>query len=104
MRKEYDFTRGKRGAVIRTPPGKTRITIRIDDDILEAFRSQVHAAGGGSYQSLINRALREHLEYGEESLKKTLRSVVREELVKYGKKQVANPSKRRSKPPKSGGR
>jgi len=94
MRKEYDFTRGKRGAVTRTPPGKTRITIRIDDDILEAFRAQVHAAGGGSYQSLINRALREHLEHGEESLKETLRSVVQEELVKYGKKQAANPSQR----------
>jgi hypothetical protein len=94
MRKEYDFTRGKRGAVIRTPPGKTRITIRIDDDILEAFRAQVHAAGGGSYQSMINRALREHLEHGEESLKETLRSVVQEELVKYGKKRAANPSQR----------
>jgi hypothetical protein len=104
MRKEYDFTRGKRGAVIQTPPGKTRITIRIDDDILEAFRAQVHAAGGGSYQSLINRALREHLEYGEETLRETLRSVVREELVKYGKKQAASPSKHRSKLPKSGGR
>ena len=90
MRKEYDFTRGKRGAVTRIPPGKTRITIRIDDDILEAFRAQVHAAGGGSYQSLINRALREHLEHGEESLKETLRSVVQEELVKYGKKHAAN--------------
>jgi hypothetical protein len=104
MKREYDFTHGKRGMVIRTPPGKTRITIRIDDDILEAFRAQVHAAGGGSYQSLINRALREHLEYGEETLKETLRSVVREELVKYGKKQEANPSKRRSKYPESCGR
>jgi hypothetical protein len=42
MRKEYNFNRGKRGAVIRTPPGKTRITIRLDDDVLEAFRAQVH--------------------------------------------------------------
>jgi hypothetical protein len=104
MRKEYDFTRGKRGAVIRIPPGKTRITIRIDDDILEAFRAQVRAAGGGSYQSLINRALRDHLESGEESLKETLRSVVRKELVKYGRKQEANPLKRRSKLPRGGRR
>jgi len=104
MKKEYDFTRGKRGAVIRTPPGKTRITIRIDDDILEAFRAQVHAAGGGSYQSLINQALREHLEHGEETLKETLRSVVQEELVKYGRKPMANQSKRRGKLPKSGRR
>jgi hypothetical protein len=104
MRKEYNFTRGKRGAVIRIPPGKTRIAIRIDDDILDAFRAQVHAGGGGSYQSVINRALREHLESGEETLKETLRSVVREELVKYGKKQEASPSKHRGKYPISGGR
>jgi len=49
MKKEYDFSRGKRGAVVKTPPGKTRITIRIDDDVLEWFRNQVHAAGGGSH-------------------------------------------------------
>jgi len=85
MKKEYDFRRGLRGAVLKTSPGKTRITIRIDDDILQAFRDQVHAAGGGSYQTLINRALREHVESKEESLKVTLRSVVREELAKYGK-------------------
>jgi hypothetical protein len=83
MKKTYEFSGGKRGAVIRTPPGKTRITIRIDDDILQWFRSQVHAAGGGNYQSLINTALREHIEASAESLRKTLRSVVREELAKY---------------------
>ena len=48
MRKEYDFGGAKRGAVIPTPPGKTRITIRLDDDILEWFREQVHRAGGGN--------------------------------------------------------
>jgi uncharacterized protein (DUF4415 family) len=42
-------------------PGKTRITVRIDDDLLAWFRSQVHAAGGGNYQTLINRALREYV-------------------------------------------
>jgi uncharacterized protein (DUF4415 family) len=86
MKKEYDFSRGKRGAVIKTPPGKTRITIRIDDNVLEWFREQVHEAGGGNYQTLINSALREYVEGKEENLKSTLRSVVREELARYGKK------------------
>ena len=86
MKKEYDFSRGKRGAVIKTPPGKTRITIRIDDDVLEWFREQVHEAGGGNYQTLVNSALREYVEGKEENLKSTLRSVVREELARYGKK------------------
>jgi uncharacterized protein (DUF4415 family) len=86
MKKEYDFSRGKRGAVIKTPPGKTRITIRIDDDVLEWFREQVHEAGGGNYQTLINSALRQYVDGKEENLKSTLRSVVREELARYGKK------------------
>ncbi len=86
MKKEYDFSRGKRGAVIKTPPGKTRITIRVDDDLLQWFRDQVHEAGGGNYQTLINAALREYVEGKEENLKSTLRSVVREELARYGKK------------------
>lgn len=86
MKKEYDFKRGKRGAVIKIPAGKTRITIRIDDDILQWFRDQVHAAGGGNYQTLINSALREHVDRKAYSLTDTLRSVVREELVRYGRK------------------
>ena len=61
MKKEYDFSKGKRGAVRPAAKGKTRITIRIDDDILEWFRGEVDAAGGGSYQTLINDALREYL-------------------------------------------
>ena len=85
MKKEYDFSRGKSGAVIKTPPGKTRITIRLDNDIIEWFRQQVHSAGGGSYQSLINSALREYIESNPESLADTLRIVVREELARYKK-------------------
>ena len=84
--KEYDFSRGKKGAVIKTPPGKTRITIRIDDEVLQWFRDQVHHAGGGNYQTLINSALRQHIDGREQSLKSTLRSVVREELARYRKK------------------
>jgi hypothetical protein len=83
MKKEYDFEGARRGAVLKTPPGKTRITIRIDDAVLQWFREQVHAAGGGSYQSLINRALREHIEARGEKLERTLRLVVREELGRY---------------------
>jgi uncharacterized protein (DUF4415 family) len=89
MKKEYDFSRGKRGAVIPTPPGKSRITIRLDDDILEWFREQVHRAGGGNYQTLINYALREYMSSKSESLESTLRRVLREELPSYGNKKKA---------------
>ncbi len=63
--------------------GKTRITIRLDDDILEWFRDQADAAGGGSYQSMINGALREFVSSSRDPLKKTLRTVIREELARY---------------------
>ena len=86
MKKEYDFSRGKRGAVIPTPPGKSRITIRLDDDILAWFREQVHSAGGGNYQTFINHALREYMSAESESLETTLRRVLREELPGYGNK------------------
>lgn len=80
MKKSYDFRKAKRGAVIQPPAGKTRITIRIDDDVLEWFRKQVHEAGGGSYQAMMNRALREYMEQDEEPLEETLRRVLREVL------------------------
>ena len=86
MKKQYDFTKAKRGAVLKTPPGKTRITIRLDDDILEWFRGQAHAAGGGNYQTLINLALREYVNTRYEPLEDTLRRVLREELPRYGRK------------------
>jgi uncharacterized protein (DUF4415 family) len=85
MKKNYDFSKAKRGPVIRTPRGKTRITIRIDDDVIEWFRKQVHEAGGGNYQTLMNRALREHMEHQVEPLEDTLRRVLREVIpVKKG--------------------
>ena len=80
MRKEYDFSKGKRGPVVPVPGGKTRITIRLDEDVLKWFRKQVEEAGGGNYQSLINTALREHIRHVQEPLEKTLRRVLREEL------------------------
>jgi uncharacterized protein (DUF4415 family) len=84
MRSEYDFSKAKRGPVVRVPTGKTRITIRLDDDVLAWFRKQVHKAGGGSYQSLINDALRQHIARAEEPLEETLRRVLREELRRAG--------------------
>ena len=80
MRKEYDFSKAKRGPVVPVPPGKTRITIRLVDDVLAWFRDQVHRAGGGSYQSLINQALRDYMASSREPLEEKLRRVVREEL------------------------
>ncbi|NDJ19751.1 BrnA antitoxin family protein [Myxacorys almedinensis] len=80
MDAEYDFSQGKRGAIDPIALGKTRITIRLDDDVLAWFREQVHAAGGGNYQSLINEALRQHIQQQREPLEATLRRVLREEL------------------------
>lgn len=80
MRKEYDFSNARRGPVLPVATGKTRITIRLDDDILEWFRTQVHAAGGGNYQTLINHALRSVVDQSQEPLEKVVRRVVREEL------------------------
>ena len=80
MKKQYDFSKGKRGAVITVPHGKSRITIRLDDDVLDWFRKQVDDAGGGSYQNLINQALRAYIERSQEPLEAILRRVVREEL------------------------
>jgi uncharacterized protein (DUF4415 family) len=80
MKKEYDFTRAKRGPVVPVPPGKTRITIRLDNEVLDWFKQQVHEAGGGNYQTLINAALREYISARTEPLEKVIRRVIREEL------------------------
>ena len=62
MEETYDFSQGKRGAIDPVPSGKTRITIRLDDDILAWFREQVHLSGGGNYQTLINNVLRQNIQ------------------------------------------
>jgi uncharacterized protein (DUF4415 family) len=82
MKKQYDFSKGKRGAVVPAGPNKIRITIRVDADILDWFREQVR--GGGNYQTLINDALREHIQRKKESLENVLRKVVREEMERVG--------------------
>lgn len=87
MRKEYDFSKARRGPVLPVVTGKTRITIRIDDDILDWFRSKVHEAGGGSYQTLMNQALRQVMAQEAEPIETLVRRVVREELKRpYGAK------------------
>ena len=80
MQTEYDMRNAKRGPVVRPGGGKTRITIRIDTEILNWFRDQVDQAGGGSYQTMINTALREHIQHQSEPLEQVLRRVIRQEL------------------------
>lgn len=83
MRKEYDFSRGRRGPVI-AQPGKTRITIYLDDDVLDSFRVRAEVAGRG-YQSMINDALRQYLGKSQTPVDvQTLRRVLREELRRAG--------------------
>jgi len=79
-----DFSKGKRGPVVKPDPNKVRITIRLDADIIEYFKNIVHEAGGGNYQTLINDALREHLQIPDKGLEKTLRKIIREELRAAG--------------------
>lgn len=83
MKTDYDFSNGKRGSVIPLPPGKERITIRLDADILDWFRQQVNTRGGGNYQTLINQALRDHINQQKIPFEDLLRRVVREELSHY---------------------
>ncbi len=80
MKNEYDFRGARRGAVIPVAKGKTRITIRLDEDLLAWFRDQVERAGGGNYQTLINEALRQYVRNAQEPLERTLRRVIREEI------------------------
>mgnify|MGYP001596310620 CR=1 FL=1 len=75
-----DFEDAEQGAIVKPARGKTRITIRIDTDILNWFRNQVHKAGGGNYQTLINNALREYIQQTNSTLERKLRKVIREEL------------------------
>jgi uncharacterized protein (DUF4415 family) len=83
MKKVYDFSKGKRGAVIPTT-GKTRITIYMDDAILKRFKAQSEKSGKG-YQTLINEALKFHLGLTEQPVTQDLvRKIVREELAAHG--------------------
>jgi uncharacterized protein (DUF4415 family) len=78
MKDDYDFPKAKRGAIV-PQKGKTRITIYLDDAILESFRNRADASGKG-YQTSINDALREFLSKDSGSLEEILRKVIREEM------------------------
>ena len=80
MKANYDFSKGRRGAVIPVSGNKIRITIRLDKDVIAWFKHQVEAMGGGNYQTLLNNALSEHIKHQEEPIEKILRRVVRQEL------------------------
>ena len=80
--RDIDFSRGKRGAVVQPEPGKTKISIRLDNTVLDYFRALVNRAGGGNYQTLINEALLEHVH--RRSTLDAVRQVVREEFASYG--------------------
>jgi uncharacterized protein (DUF4415 family) len=71
MKREYDFSKAKRGAVVLTPKTKEKITIRLDREILDWFRSEVDRVGGGNYQALMNEALRRHASRAKKTLLKT---------------------------------
>ncbi len=76
--RDIDFSRAKRGPVVKAEPGKTKISIRLDNAVLEYFRAVVERAGGGNYQSLINEALLSHIH--QRSMLEAVRQVVKEEL------------------------
>ncbi len=83
MAEIYDFSKGKRGAVIPAPSGKERITIRLDKAVVDWFRQQVNDQGGGNYQTMINQVLADYVYSHQAPLEELLRRVVREELAHY---------------------
>src|SRR5713226_1800646 len=82
MKREYDLSKGKRGAVVPLSPEKVRITIRLDRDLVDHFRELVSRAHRGNYQTLINDALRDYMQRPSlaQEVGKEVRSVLREEL------------------------
>lgn len=82
MRTEYDFSKGKRGAMV-PQKGKTRISIFIDNSVLDEFRARAHKAGTG-YQTMMNDALRRFLSESDQPVtEQTLRQVLRQEMPEY---------------------
>ena len=94
-RRQIDFSRARRGPVIKPEPGKTKISIRLDNAILDYFRKVVDDAGGGNYQTLINNALADHI-HGRSTLD-AVRQVVREEVAPYGTVRGSNSTVRRTR-------
>ena len=92
--RDINFSGARRGPVVRPEPGKTKISIRLDNTILDYFRGLVDKAGGGNYQTLINEALLEHVH--RRSTLDVVRQVVREELAPYGGGRRSNSAVRRT--------
>ncbi len=86
MKQNYDFSKGRRGSVVAEPPvepGKVRITIRLDEDLVDYFSAAADRSGGKvGYQTLINSALREYIEGKTPKWEETLRRIIREEMRK----------------------
>ncbi|HZO52441.1 MAG TPA: BrnA antitoxin family protein [Bryobacteraceae bacterium] len=86
MKKQYDFSKGKRGRVVAEPPvdpGKVRITIRLDEDLVDYFGAIADRSGGkAGYQTLINSALREYVDGKTPKWEETLRRIIREEMAR----------------------
>ena len=80
-RRYIDFSKAKRGPVVKPEPGKTKISIRLDNVVLDYFRDLVDRAGDGNYQTVINDVLLEHMH--QQSTLDAVRQVVREELAAY---------------------
>lgn len=96
--RDIDFSRAKRGAIAKADPGKTKISIRLDNAVIDFFRAEVDQAGGGNYQTLINDALREHIH--RRSTLDAVRQVLREELAPYGEALGASARLRRPRSPR----
>lgn len=92
--RDIDFSQARRGPVVRPEPGKTKISIRLDNTVLDHFRTLVEKAGGGNYQTLINDALIEYVH--RRSTLDVVRQVVREELAPYGGGRRSNTAVRRT--------
>jgi uncharacterized protein (DUF4415 family) len=88
MKKNYDFSKGRRGRVVAEPPvepGKVRITIRLDEDLVDHFGAIADRSGGKvGYQTLINSALREYVDGKTPKWEETLRRIIREEMNRNG--------------------
>jgi uncharacterized protein (DUF4415 family) len=95
--RDIDFSRARRGAVVRPESGKTKISIRLDNAVIEFFRVAVDRAGGGNYQTLINDALVEHIH--RRSTLDAVRQVVREVLMPYRAARRSSSALRRTRSP-----